>query len=1157
MIRLSPRYAELATTTNFSFLRGASHPEELVARAGALELSGIGVADRNTLAGVVRAHVYARENRGALGGLRVVAGARLAFVDGAPDVVVYPQNRAAYGRLSRLLSAGNLRAPKGECHLRLEDLLDRAEGLQAIAMPRDPSPPTSLPQGERGERRRLAELREAFAGRLWIGASLTYDADMRGGLARRAALARKTGAPLIAVNDVVMHAPERRPLADVLACIREKTMLDAAGRLTQANAERHLKGAAEMARLFAEAPQALEETIRFLDGIAFSLDDLAYDYPEELREGYATPQAALEAFVEAGARARYPDGIPARVGEALTHELELIDQLNYAPYFLTVHDIVRFARSRGVLCQGRGSAANSAVCFCLGITEVDPAKFDLLFERFVSPERGEPPDIDVDFEHERREEVIQYVYKRYGRERAGLAAAVATYRTRSAIRETAKVFGLSEDAIVALNNTVWGHGSAPVGEERARAAGLDPADLTLALMLKLAGELVGFPRHLSQHSGGFVIARSRLDEIAPVMNAAMEERTQIEWDKDDLDALGVLKIDLLALGMLTAMRKSFDLLEKHYGERLSLASIPSEEACVYAMIQRADTIGVFQIESRAQMSMLPRLKPEKFYDLVIEVAIVRPGPIQGDMVHPYLRRRQGLEPTVFPSQELEEVLGKTLGVPLFQEQAMKIAIVAAGFAPAEADKLRRAMATFRRVGTIATFEAKMIEGMVAKGYQREFAERCFRQIEGFGEYGFPESHAASFALIVYASSWMKCRYPDVFAAAMLNAQPLGFYAPAQLVRDAREHGVEVREVDVNFSEWDCALEALPSPALREKVAAKRPDEGLRGAGPHPASLRDAAFSRKAGEGIHPRHVSMAEHIRATHAVRLGFRQVAGLKEEEMRRLVARRGAGYDSARDLWLRAGLDLATLERLADADAFRSLGLDRRQALWAARGLDRVGDHDALPLFAASRPERENEPDAKLPPMPLGAHVVEDYRRLSLSLKAHPVAFMRARLDARGVKRSDALAALKSGDRVAVAGLVLVRQRPGTAQGVVFMTLEDEAGVANLIVWPKAFERLRPIVIGARFVAATGKLQNESGVVHLVVERMEDLTPMLGLLSREGGEVERATFAEAAPRSSPRRQGDRFAEVQLFYDPRLAQPTAREAREAARALPAGRSFH
>ncbi len=1133
MIRLAPRFAELCVTTNYSFLRGASHPEELVARAAQLGLTGIGIADRNTLAGVVRAHVYARENQPALQGLRVVAGARLAFLDGAPDVLAYPRDRAAYGRLCRLLTQGNLRAPKGECHLYFEDLLKHGEGLQVIALP-----------GGKLEATRLAELREALGKRMWIGASLNYGEDMRSALARRVALARKLGAPLLATNDALMHDPERRELADVLACIREGVTLEAAGRLTQANAERHLKDAHEMTRLFAEAPDAVEASARFLDGLAFSLDELAHSYPLELREGFITPQAALEAFAQAGARARYPGGAPDAVRGALDHELALIARLDYAPYFLTVHDIVRFARTRGILCQGRGSAANSTVCFCLGITEVDPARFDLLFERFISPERNEPPDIDVDFEHERRDEVIQYIYARYGRDRAGLASAVTTYRTRSAIRETAKVFGLSDDVIVALNNTGWGSGSGEIGAERARAAGLDPSDPTLALALKLASELTGFPRHLTQHSGGFVVTRDRLDEVAPIMNAAMEARTTVEWDKDDLDALGILKIDVLALGMLTALSKGFALLDKHYGERLTLSSLPPEEACVYAMIQRADTIGVFQIESRAQMSMLPRLKPEKFYDLVIEVAIVRPGPIQGDMVHPYLRRRQGIEEVAFPSKELEAVLGKTLGVPLFQEQAMKIAIVA-GFTPAEADKLRRAMATFRRVGTIATFRTKMVEGMAAKGYEREFAERCFRQIEGFGEYGFPESHAASFALLVYASCWMKCRYPDVFLAAMLNSQPLGFYAPSQLVRDAREHGVEVREVDVNLSDWDATLEAaFPSPAVARR------ETGV---------LADAPGREKGL--LHRRHASMADDIRATHAVRLGLRQIVGAREEEMRKLVEARGTGYDSVRDLWLRGGAPLSTLERLADADAFRSLGLDRREALWAVRALNRVGDQDDLPLFARARPEREAEPDARLPPMPLGAHVVEDYRRLSLSLKAHPVAFMRARLDARGVKRSDALDKVKSGERATVAGLVLVRQRPGTAKGVIFMTLEDEAGVANVIVWPKAFERLRAIVIGARFVAVAGRVQSEAGVIHVIAERMQDLTPMLGQLSDEGREIEALIPSDEARRPqlsmAQKRQGNRFAQVQLFADSRLAPPPAQEEREIRRALPAGRNFH
>ena len=1161
MIRLESRFAELATMTNFSFLRGASHPEEMVARAAELGLAGIGIADRNSLGGVVRAHTFARDNVEAMAGTRVVPGARLVFIDGSPDILVYPKDRAAYGRLCRILTEGNSRAPKGECWLGVDDLVERSEGLQIVVMERaspHPSPSATpspggrrvsppLPQGcpggrssldglwreGRGERSPLRRLREVFGKRLWIGASLAYGEDMRGALTQRVALARAVSAPLIATNDVMMHIPERRTLADVLTCIREKTTLEAAGRLTQANSERHLKAPREMARLFAGAPEAIGETIRFLDGLAFSLDELKHCYPEELREGHATPQEALEAFAQAGAVARYPDGVPERTREALKYELALIASLDYAAYFLTVHDIVRFARSRDILCQGRGSAANSAVCYCLRITEVNPANFDLLFERFISPERNEPPDIDVDFEHERREEVIQYIYEHYGRERASLAAAVITYRTRSAIREAAKVFSLSDDVIAALNGTAWGQETGPIGEDRVRAAGLDPADPTLKLALEMAKALIGFPRHLTQHSGGFVITRDRLDEVVPVMNTAMKERTMVEWDKDDLDALGLLKVDVLALGMLTALSKGFTLLDKHYGERLTLANIPPEEACVYAMIQRADTIGVFQIESRAQMSMLPRLKPANFYDLVIEVAIVRPGPIQGDMVHPYLRRRQGLEDVLYPSKELEAVLNKTLGVPLFQEQAMKIAIVAAGFTPSEADQLRRAMATFRRSGTIQTLQAKMIEGMVANGYPREFAERCFHQIEGFGEYGFPESHAASFALLVYDSCWMKCRYPDVFVAAMLNAQPLGFYAPAQLVRDAREHGVEVREVDVNLSDWDCTLEPLIATGSNHRRHCEEPrDEAIqepKGARRSPGLLRSARNDAIEKGTIHPRHAEMAPFMRTTHAVRLGFRQIIGVKEKDMLRLVERRGEAYDSVRDLWLRSGLSSTVLERLADADAFRSLGLDRRQALWAVRGLDRVGDQDDLPLFA-SRPGRDTEPDARLPPMPLGAHVIEDYRRLSLSLKAHPASFLRVRFSARGILRSEALRSIKNGERVSVAGLVLVRQRPGTAAGVIFMTLEDETGVANIIVWPKIFERLRAIVLGARLVAVTGKLQSEQGVIHIVAERMNDLTSMLGLLSETGQTISALAHADEVRRPqmtmAQKRQGNRFAQ-------------------------------
>ena len=759
-----------------------------------------------------------------------------------------------------------------------------------------------------------------------------------------------------------------------------------------------MKDAAEMARLFRDHPQAIAESRAVLERLPFSLDELRYQYPDEPTGDAASPQAALIKLTETGARFRYPDGVPDKVKGLIAHELELIESRNYAPYFLTVYDIVRYAREKQILCQGRGSAANSAICFCLGITEVDPEKSELLFERFISPERNEPPDIDVDFEHERREEVIQYVYNKYGRDRAGIAATVISYRTRSAVREVGKAFGLSEDAVGALASTTWGWSSSGVRDADARRAGLDPTERTMARVLALSEELIGFPRHLSQHVGGFVMTRDRLDEMVPVMNAAMDDRTHVEWDKDDLDALHMLKVDVLALGMLSCIRRAFEFMAKHYGDRRTLATLPPEDPAVYRMLQRADSLGVFQVESRAQMTMLPRLKPEKFYDLVIEVAIVRPGPIQGDMVHPYLRRRQGIETVVYPSpapehgdkDELKNVLVRTLGVPLFQEQAMKIAMVAAKFTAAEADKLRRAMATFKRVGTIGSFQTKMIEGMVARGYDREFAERCFHQIEGFGEYGFPESHAASFALLVYASSWIKCHYPDVFCAALLNAQPMGFYAPAQIVRDAERHGVTVKSVDVNFSDWDSALEGRVG-----KAAACPP---LPANGGHAAALPT----------LHPSHAEMADDILSTHAVRLGLRQIKGFSEDDAKRLVAARGRGYDSVRDLWLRSGLRRAAIERLADADAFRSLGLDRRDALWAARelggGASSAGGKDGrLPLFDTPElADIRREPDFALPPMPIGEHVVNDYRFLSLSLKAHPLSFLRDRLEREGHRQS-----------------------------------------------------------------------------------------------------------------------------------------------------------
>ena len=997
------------------------------------------------------------------------------------------------------------------------------------------------PRKDEAETTVIAALKAIAPGRLWIGVTANYGRAPRHTMAARRALAQAHGLPLIAVGDVLYHEPERRALQDVVSCIRLGITLDGAGQRLEANAERHLKPPAEMMRLFHAMPEAIAETGRFIGGLGFSLDELRYEYPEEARAGFDTAQEALEHFTRQGARERFGEIIPDKVETALRHELALIGQLGYAPYFLTVHDIVRFARSRGILAQGRGSAANSSVCFCLGVTEVDPTKHDLLFERFVSAERKEPPDIDIDFEHERREEVMQYVYARYGRERAGLAASLITYRARSAIREVGKVFGLSQDTLDALSGSIWGWSSAKVEENEVTRLGLDPQEERLAMALRLADELTGFPRHLSQHTGGFVITRTRLDEVTPVANAAMEGRTTVEWDKDDLDALGILKIDLLALGMLSCLRRAFDLLETHYGKRLQLSTIPAEDPRVYAMIGRADTLGVFQIESRAQMSMLPRLKPACFYDLVIEVAIVRPGPIQGDMVHPYLRRREGREPVAYPApapehgppDELERVLGKTLGVPLFQEQAMRIAIVAAGFSPGEADRLRRAMATFRRVGTISTFARKMVDGMEARGYDRAFAERCFKQIEGFGEYGFPESHAASFALLVYASCWFKARYPDVFACALLNAQPMGFYAPAQIVRDAREHGVRVAHPDINASDWDCTLEA---------------DE--------PAHQR-----------LHRRHGAMREDILSDHAIRLGFRMIKGLREADMRMIVERRGAGYDSVRDLWLRTGLSPAVLERLAEADVFQSLGLERRDALWAVKALRRTGDKDDLPLFAVAR-MAEREPDADLPAMPPGEKVVADYRTLTLSLKAHPVSFLRRDLTGDRFKSCADLDHGRHGARIGCAGLVLIRQRPGSAKGVVFMTVEDESGIANLIVWPKVFERFRPVVLGARLVGARGRLQRANGVTHLVVEELIDLTGLMQKVARlpapealaRGDEVKRPGIDQ---RGAPARRPAEAAKIAALVreEPGLAEdlsqaPGGVPQRAVASAMPRGRNF-
>jgi error-prone DNA polymerase len=1156
--RPAPPFAELCAASNFSFLAGASHPEELAATARDLGLAGLGVADRNTLAGVVRVHSAAREY-----GVRLAVGARLVFRDGAPDLLAYPKTRAAYARLTRLLTLGARRAPKGECWLDLADFLAHAEGIQPILAPAPVA--GAAPTG--ALRETLDRVREA-CGEAWLAARFAFDGEDRRRLRQLGDLASTTGARLLATTEPLHHVAQRRALSDVLACIREGTTLDAAGRLLAPNAERHLKPPAEIARLYADAPEAARETVRFLDGLSFSLDELSYQYPDEAVPGFDTPQSALEAMAWRGAMKRYPAGVPERVRTALIHELGIIGHLGYAPYFLTVADIVRFAREeRGILCQGRGSAANSTVCYCLGVTSVDPATFSLLFERFVSIERNEPPDIDVDFEHERREEAIQYVYRRYGRERAALAATLICYRSRSAIRETAKAFGFSEDRITALSRTQqwWSKG---LSADDLRRLGLDPDDRRLGLCLQRIGELKGFPRHLSQHVGGFVITRDRLDDIVPIQNAAMADRTVIEWDKDDLDALRILKVDLLGLGMLTCLRKAFAMVEAYYPDwnagceappqfwgappapapaasvsavrsgdsrdeqtgdahgsgSLDLDTLPKEDPAVYRMLHRADSVGVFQVESRAQMSMLPRLRPACFYDLVIEVAIVRPGPIQGGMVHPYLKRRQGLEPVTYPSKALEEVLKRTLGVPLFQEQAMQIAIVAAGFTPGEADKLRRAMATFRRVGTIGQLKEKFINGMIGNGYDPAFAEASFRQIEGFGEYGFPESHAASFALLVYASCWLKCHYPDVFAAALLNAQPMGFYAPAQIVRDAQEHGVEVRPVDINASAWDNTLEP----------------------------------GRPAIDRLHLRHSDMKGDIRSTHAVRMGFRQVKGLPEAALTAFVERRGAGYDSVRDVWLRGGLSPAVIEQLADADAFRSLGLDRRDALWAARGLNRVGGQEDLPLFADASPGArgaESEPDFPLPPLLTGEQVVEDYRMLGLSLKTHPLRLLRDHLSARKVTPCEQLASLRNGRSVRVAGLVLVRQRPGTASGVIFMTLEDEGHIANIIVWPKVFEMFRAEVLGARLCAVDGVVQSESGVVHVVARRLHDYSPLLANLSRTDADADfQNTLARAdevrRPTPGDARQHPRNVRISL-------KPEGGEQANPADVMPRGRNFH
>ena len=1040
------KYTELQVTTNFTFLRGASHPEELVEQAEKYGYDKIAITDRNSFAGIVRAHAATKNKE-----IKIIPACRLDLLDGQ-TLLAYPTDKDAYSSLCRLLTTGNLRAEKGECFLYKADVYAHAKGNKFVVVP-----PDSLDRSfnfDPSFENVLQEYSEAFRNNLYIAASRRYHGDDNKYLYRLAQLSAKLNIPLLATNDVHYHIPARRQLQDILTCIREKCMIYNAGYRLHPNAERYLKPSSEMLRLFRQYPDAIQNTQELAEACQFSLTSLQYEYPVEITSEGRTPQEELTYLAWKGAKEIYGEELPDKVIKAINHELGFIEQMNYASYFLTVYDIVRYAREQKILCQGRGSAANSTVCYCLGITSVNPAKFDLLFERFISAARNEPPDIDVDFEHERREEVIQYIYNKYGRDRAAIVATVTQQHQKGAIRDVAKAMGLSLDAINHLSDSVGAIGEFPeetFKDKRFAEQGFDTRDKHLRKVLQLTQQYIGFPRQLGQHTGGFVITRGKLTDLCPVLNARMENRTCIEWNKDDIDALGFMKIDVLALGMLTCIRKAFDLAKKHYGLDLTLANIPQDDPVVYDMICHADTIGVFQIESRAQQSMLPRLKPRCFYDLVIEVAIVRPGPIQGDMVHPYLRRRNGEEDVEYPSKELKEILHRTLGVPLFQEQAMKIAIVAAGFTPVEADELRRSMATFRANGLVSKFHKKLIGGMMERGYTLEYAQRVFKQLEGFGSYGFPESHAASFALLVYISAWIKCYYPDVFACALLNSMPMGFYQPAQIVIDAQKHGVEVREVDINYSDWDNLLETSPQPLSKGlKIPSK-----------------------------------------AKCAMRLGFRQVKGIREEDITLLIAGRTKNFSSVNEL-RDIGLPEATLLKLADADAFRSIGIDRRQALWE------VSTHDRpVELFKGQpSPDAKNE-NVSLPLMTTSEHVVRDYATLSLSVKAHPVSFLRERLKRLHIVSTNDLTSLRNGDNVKVAGIVLVRQRPGTAKGVCFITIEDETGTANLVVFENIIDKYRREILQSKLMMVEGKLQVEGEVIHVVVEKCFDLSVMLRKLS------------------------------------------------------------
>src|SRR5690554_108891 len=1055
-------YTELKVTSNFSFLRGGSHPEEIIQQAVQLGYKQIAVTDRNTLAGIVRAHVAAIGND-----IRFIPACRLDLLDG-PSLLAYPTDKEAYGRLSALLTKGNLRTEKGECHLYKEDVYFHAKGLKFIAVP-----PFKLQEDfdfELAFAQMIKEYKEALGDDLYLGASFSYSGDDQKKLYRLSQLGDRLDIPLVATNDVHYHHPTRRELQDVLTCVREKCTIQNAGFRLHPNAERHLKPMAEMKRLFRQYPDAIRHTQEIAEACHFSLEQLKYAYPEEITSEGRAPQDELIHLTWAGAKDRYGEFIPEKIKNTLDYELDFIGRKNYASYFLTVYDLVRFARERDILCQGRGSAANSAVCYCLGITSVDPATSNLLFARFMSDARNEPPDIDVDFEHERREEVMQYIYGKYGRDRAGIVATVTQVHWKGAVRDVGKAMGLSLDAVDKLSKSEYEFTEEWLEKGVPSSQGFDPRDAHLRKVLELTREYIGFPRQLGQHTGGFVITRDRLSDLCPVMNARMADRTCIEWDKDDIEALGFLKVDVLALGMLTCIRKGFDLAKEHYGLDLTLANIPQDDNKVYEMMSHADTLGVFQIESRAQMSMLPRLRPKEFYDLVIEVAIVRPGPIQGDMVHPYLRRRNGEEPIEYPSKELEKILGRTLGVPLFQEQAMEIAIVAAGFTPAEADGLRRSMATFKANGLVSQYEHKLVKGMMAKGYKEEFAKRVFKQLEGFGSYGFPESHAASFALLVYVSSWIKCHYPDIFAAALLNSQPMGFYQPAQIVIDARKHGVEVRPIDINRSSWDHTLE--------EKVGAYR-------------------------------------------ALRLGFRQIKGIRQEDMVLLLSGRKTPYMHIIEL-VNAGVPEASLERLSEADAFLSIGLGRREALWEISALH----GRPVGMFKELLPESDTEREIVLPPLSAMEHVIQDYGATSLSLKAHPVGLIRNELNRLKVTPTGGLAGIRNGMTVKVCGLITVRQRPGTAKGVLFITIEDETGFANLVVWNTVFEKYRPIILQSKLLMVTGKVQVEGEVVHVVVNSCHNLTGLMQLATegRDIGSVEKPIVYNRPTTTDKPVQGELF---------------------------------